>query len=1202
MGDGSNDERKPSGTNDWIQVMSGVEARAIVEAAVRRELFGPNAIEERRGRPIDCSSGVVSFATKEESYGRFYDQNTGQEVLSQGDPLHRYGVGVLYPGASVAESESDSGSRPLAELSDDAPIPGLSSQSAEPTEAPPLLSGNLHDDTDTVDSDDFDLADANKFKPSAMAVSFKCRLAQEGGFKIVVQGAYYDKLSVHLPMYANPLYWWVRRPFVLEGLADQSAMLADRRRTPVKMTPADNSPFPRVFPSIELFSRPVPGDLNKSVRLVTIAVSNPTVSAGPESALFQMGFSVEAIGDSAIEPYPEGVHRVHDPEEQSLDLLYRKRLTYGIGHGCAATWDDTQVGPVTVVVAEPMPAYEVPSITPELFVHDESGDRRPVDVSMRDLALGLPEGHAQVELILDLYERWIRNRQKEAEGLPDGYKPTAERHLGLCREALRRMRFGWSMVKPGGDRVATRAFQLMNEAMLYQQLRSRLDLRPVRRKSDDTLEVVGEHPSISPLDTLEVPRGRGNWRPFQIAFILATLPELVERSDPHRAMVDLIFFPTGGGKTEAYLGASALSLLSRRLRNPNDAGTDTLMRYTLRLLTTQQFQRAASLICVLEDMRSKNEAALGASRFGIGIWLGRASTPNTWKQATEALSGMQRRSDAQNQFLLLKCPWCGAQMGPQKQARSKAHIDIPGYVQVGKKVSLRCVDRQCRFAGQVGPDSRRAELPVHVVDEDIYDTRPSIIIGTVDKFAMLAWQPKAQALFGIGPDGSRAVSPPGLIVQDELHLISGPLGSMVGLYEPVIDDLCTDKRGTSPIVPKIVASTATARRYEEQILGLFGRGLGQVAIFPPHGLEEGRSFFAEPETLPDGTRAPGRRYLGVFSASLGSMQTVQVRVAAATLQVARNLPTNDRDGYWTNLNFLNSLRELGNTVSLLQSDVPDYLTGLRHRDGLLDPRWPRPFGTMELTSRRRNDEIPKAIERLQLAWDDPQSVDICLASNIIEVGIDIDRLGLMTIVGQPKTTAQYIQVSGRVGRQPSVSPGLVITIYGAAKPRDRSHFERFQTYHQRLYAQVEPTSVTPFSVPVLRRALHGAIVACIRQSSRAILEPNPFPRAEFDEAARLLRERAVIADPPTLGDVDSEIKRRARQWGSWERTNWSANAFDGDPNQGLMRFAGTLPALNSKATVWDIPTSMRNVDAECSLQITLAYAQEDGARIEGDGE
>jgi hypothetical protein len=248
---------------------------------------------------------------------------------------------------------------------------------------------------------------------------------------------------------------------------------------------------------------------------------------------------------------------------------------------------------------------------------------------------------------------------------------------------------------------------------------------------------------------------------------------------------------------------------------------------------------------------------------------------------------------------------------------------------------------------------------------------------------------------------------------------------------------------------------------------------------------------------------------------------------------------------------------------------------------------------MELTSRRRSDEIPKAIEQLQVAYGDPSCIDICLASNIIEVGIDIDRLGLMTIIGQPKTTAQYIQVSGRVGRRPAVSPGLVIMLYGAAKPRDRSHYERFRTYHQRLYAQVEPTSVTPFATPVLRRALHAATVAYIRQVE-PMIDPYPFPREEYEQAIALLHDRAMIVDPDEVVVLERLADARAKQWDIWERTKWSANVPGGDPQQGLMRYAGTLPDLDSKATIWDIPTSMRNVDAECQLEISTAYIRADG--------
>ena len=1153
--------------------MSGLEARQIIEASVRRELFGPSDDEPPIGTPIDCSSGTIHFESQEASRGQFHDATTLQEILTQSSPLRRYGIGMLHGGATqrgTAVSNDGVGT----DDTDIAWVSGLS-HSDETLDGPAVeVKGVLRHDE--ADSDDFDLTDANTFKPSAMAVSIKCRVPSSGSLRIRLRGAHYDRIVVHIPGLNRPLDWWLRRPFEFVGSVPGHVLLAETHRLKtISMAPTGEPP--RLSPTTQVYSRPVPGESEPELRLVTIAVANQAAAAGPANVLFQMGFSATAQDGLLIEAYPEIEQPDGDHEQLSIDLLYRNKRTYAIGHGCAAGWGQASEGTAPWVSAEPLPAYEVVSLTPNVYVTDKAGNRTAVTVSMAALAEGKQEGRDQVDSVLTLYEEWIDQQEALIPDLLPRFQKTAMRHIELCRAALQRMHTGWQLVD--SSQIAKRAFQLANQAMLFQQVRSRLPLREVERDRNDILRPKGVHPEPA------VQPGQGNWRPFQIAFILASLPELVEPQRASRSIVDLIFFPTGGGKTEAYLGASAISLLARRLRDPSDAGTDTLMRYTLRLLTAQQFLRAASLICVLEDIRSKFPDDFGETPFGIGIWLGGNSTPNTWKRAQGVLGQLRRNPQAQNLFLLLRCPWCGAQMGTKPRRGSGQ--DVIGYEQVGKRVVLRCVDPACRFAGRKG-------LPVHVVDDDIYDIRPSIVIGTVDKFAMMAWRPMARRLFGLGNDGQREVSPPSLIIQDELHLISGPLGSMVGLYEPVIDDLCTDHRPELPVPPKIIASTATIRRYEEQIGGLFGRD--QVALFPPHGLEEGHSFFAEPATQSDGSPEPGRQYLGIMSASLGSMQTVQVRVAAATLQGATEVPEEDRDGYWTNLNFLNSLRELGNTVSLLQSDVPDYLTGLRRRDEI-NPRWPRHI--MELTSRRRSDEIPRAIEQLEVQYGTQGCVDICLASNIIEVGVDIDRLGLMTIVGQPKTTAQYIQVSGRIGRRADVSPGLVITIYGAAKPRDRSHYERFRTYHQSLYAQVEPTSVTPFATPVLRRALHAAAVSYIRQvAPRAT--PHPFPKSDYDAAIALLRERAEFIDHDEVATLDRMARVRAQQWDSWERTEWEANAIGGDPKQGLMRFAGTLPDLDSRATIWDVPTSMRNVDAECQLRISLAYSRQDAGSEEGE--
>ncbi|WP_194906180.1 helicase-related protein [Catenulispora rubra] len=1160
--------------------MSGVEARATVEAAVRRELFGPPLAEPPRGKPLDCSSGTVHFEKREDSWGLWHDGSSGQEILTESDPLRRYGVGILHSGAqargTTLAAEPPIDSDPEEELMG---VTGLSS-SEEPLSGPiveidvPAAAATRGN----ADSDDFDLTDANSFKPSAMAVSFQCDAVAGGSLAVTITGAYYDRIAADFPGIRKPRPWWVRRPFKLTGKIPSEVLLQKTNRLiTVPLAPADRF---RVVPTLQLFSRPGPGQsAGSAFRLVTMAVLNTAPGTGPSSALFQMGFRADSEGGLRITPYPDVEQYGPDEEEQSIALLYRNQRTYAIGHGCAADWSVERAQTVSAIWADPLPTYEVVSLTPDIYVSTGDGSREAVTVSMHELATSTEIGRRQVETVLRLYEDWIAAREAEISSLLPRFQPAAQRHVRLCRETLDRMSEGWRLATK--DPIAVRAFQLANQAMLDQQLRSNFNRREVERTKDGRLRVAGPHPTPAPVP------GKGNWRPFQLAFLLTSLPELIDRARPSRSTVDLIFFPTGGGKTEAYLGASAISLLARRLRDKDDVGTDTLMRYTLRLLTAQQFLRAAALVCVLEDIRSEHEDELGKASFSIGIWLGGSSTPNSREQALENLRQLRRNSSSQNKFLLLRCPWCGTQMGPKPGGKDGQ--DVIGYQQVGKSVEFRCLDNDCRFGG-------RRKLPVYVVDQDIYDKQPSIVIGTVDKFAMLAWRPEARAIFGLAADGTREVSPPGLIIQDELHLISGPLGSMAGLYEPVIDDLCTDKRGAAPIPPKIIASTATIRGYESQIKGLFGRE--KIALFPPQGLEEGHAFFAEPAALDDGTPAPGRRYLGVMSASLGSTQTVQVRVAAATLQGAAAIPDADRDGYWTNLNFLNSLRELGNTVSLIQSDIPDYLTGLRRREALASPRWPRIL--MELTSRRRSDDIPKAIEQLQLNYGEASCVDICLASNIIEVGVDIDRLGLMTMVGQPKTTAQYIQVSGRVGRHAD-RPGLVITIYGAAKPRDRSHYERFRTYHQQLYAQVEPTSMTPFALPVLRRAMHAAAISYIRQTSDHKLAPYPFPQHLYDEAVELLRNRAAIADKDEIPALERMQRKRAQEWSKWERTEWSANAFDGDPIQGLMRYAGTLPDLKAQATMWDIPTSMRDVDAECQLEISRDYNQEEVAAAEEEG-
>jgi hypothetical protein len=1126
----------------------------------------------------------IHFPDEEAARGPWHDASTGEEVLFTSTPIQRYGIAVLYPQGQPPEDEL-------------AGVTGLPSDDDVDEDRV----GDIDEVTAVgaeADAYDFDLSDANAYQPSAMGITFQVMARPGGVLSITVEAAAYERFRISVEGAKHERTWWVRRPFILTArLSADQLLAADQRLSAV---PVDGDCAGRLRLELQAFVRPIPNEEDPQARLVTLVAVNTTSADGPDSCAFQVGFKASVESGMTIPPYPSPTTPDStDSEEASIALLYRNRMTFAVGHGCAANWEETGGRTANWVSADPMPTFEVPSLTPDILVLGPDGAQRPLQVSMHELAEGTDVGNEQVSAVLNAYGDWIADRQRDIDDLEERYRDAARDNLKDCADALARMRAGWALAQSDKHPTAQRAFRLANRAMLRQQLRSRLPRRPVTLTKDGFFKVEGSAPTIS-----EKPES-AYWRPFQIAFLLAALPDLVDDTSPTRNLVDLIFFPTGGGKTEAYLGAAAVSILSRRLRehgiepgggpdgvapaHNRSGGTDVLMRYTLRLLTAQQFIRAAALTCVLEDIRSTS-SDLGQEPISIGIWLGGETTPNQWDKAVQKLSRMRTDARAENPFLLLRCPWCGAQMGPIPTGTQKPANQIAGYFKVGPRVVMRCVDEGCRF-------SRGTNLPVHVVDEDIYETRPTLVIGTVDKFAMLAWKPEARSLFGLDRDGAREYDPPGLVIQDELHLISGPLGSMVGLYEPVIEDLCTVDRGSGPIRPKIIASTATIRRYKKQVKDLYGRE--NVAVFPPQGLEEGRSFFAEPATLADGSPAPGRLYLGVMSASLGSTQMVQTRVAAATLEGALALPEEKRDGYWTNLNFLNSLRELGNTVSLLRSDIPDYLTAFWKREGIepASVRWPR--NIMELTSRRRSDEIPKAIQELETQYGHPNVIDVCLASNIIEVGVDIDRLALMTIVGQPKTTAQYIQVSGRVGRKWGTAPGLIITIYGAAKPRDRSHYERFASYHQRLYAQVEPTSVTPFALPVLLRALHGAAVSRLRQTSAVDLPVYPFPSHPFDEAMDLIRARAELVDSGELQAFDRVRDRRRREWAEWERTKWDASPLYGDPLQGLMRFPGTRSVAGAKVPVWDVPSSMRSVDAECMVRVSTRYAQENA---EGEGD
>jgi hypothetical protein len=867
-----------------------------------------------------------------------------------------------------------------------------------------------------------------------------------------------------------------------------------------------------------------------------------------------------------------------DPETRAMAMIYRKEVEFAVGHGVSvhaevAPEDTNQAVTISTRV---IPAVEVPIVTAPTAA-DIPG-LATVVLDMKELAETEPPAlEAKVGGLVAAYRGWIAEQttriDDEASGLA-GYRDAAREAMQRCTAALGRIEAGLAFLRTSSRAAA--AFRFMNRAMWQQRIHG---VYAERRRRGESIT----------LDAVDVPSNR-SWFPFQLAFILLNLPALTdlhhpERADTQAAIADLLWFPTGGGKTEAYLGLAAYAMATRRLQGPvagrsGEQGVAVLMRYTLRLLTLQQFQRAATLLCACEAIRrgvvADGDLHLGETPFRIGLWVGQRTTPNTTEQSAEAVKqsrGQFRATVAGGSgspAQLTNCPWCSSPIDPGRQIRVETATSGRG------RTIIYCGDPlgQCPFSERQAPDEG---LPVVVVDEEIYRLLPAMLVATVDKFAQMPWNGLTQMLFGQvesicsrhgfrSPEMEDADShpargsypaakttpcnllrPPDLIIQDELHLISGPLGTLVGLYETAVDRLATWEVDGNLVRPKVIASTATIRRAADQVHALFVR---QVAVFPPHGLDAADNFFARQRPS---DAYPGRRYLGICAPGR-RLKAVLIRVYVAFLAAAQQLYERygrAADPWMTLVGYFNAMRELGGMRRLVDDDIR---TRLGRADKLGLARRVISYETVdELTSRKGGTEIPEVLDTLEAPFDPAleakrremqkrgqskglprKPLDVLLATNMLSVGVDVRRLGLMVVAGQPKTTAEYIQATSRVGR---AAPGLVCTVLNWVRPRDLSHYERFEHYHATFYKHVEALSVTPFAPRAIDRGLAALLVACIRlmgtefnENLRAsrIDRQHPFVRAAIEQVVRraqLVGQGAAVAEL-----VRSELEQRLDLW------------------------------------------------------------------------
>ena len=1011
--------------------------------------------------------------------------------------------------------------------------------------------------------------------------------------------------------------------------------------------------------------------------------------------LFQTRLDVDAGGRAVFLPVRDILTDVSadlsDAEEARLALQYRDRLEFAVGRTCSADWTVAAgARRATQVRTEWIPT----STTPQT-------DAATVDGALLDmtaLATATPDQlRAGLTPIIEAYGAWLGRQRSAIAALPDHLRPTAEEVVEEAAQVHASLAVGLDHLLASSD--AQRCFSFMNRVMADQRVHSQI---AEERQKDPGLPLAAAE------ERVRAKAFPHHWRVFQLAFILLQIPALTEpalarRSDAERAKVELLFFPTGGGKTEAYLGLAAYAFAIRRLQGvvptpdgPLDggAGVTVLMRYTLRLLTSQQFQRATALVCAAEMARLEDPGTWGSEPFRIGLWVGSAVSPKRVSEAAEKLKALKDRSAPETApypaLQTTRCPWCGNPL---------SYKDVRVDTTEGR-VRVYCPDplASCPFSegGEVADG-----IPVLITDEEIYRLVPAFVIATVDKLARLAREGQAAALFGHvarrcerhgyvpqldvrgscdddsckvkdshpaknGMSPARVVAtgrlrPPDLIIQDELHLITGALGTTVGLSEVAVDVMTTwrftgaDGR-TRSVRPLIVASSATVRNARAQVRGLYGRGL---TVFPPQVLSASDTFFSTEKPV-DGSH-PGRLYLGLSTTGVkltnAEIQTAQVLMAAGQLLLDRAGAA--ADPYMTLVGYFSATRELAGMARYIQDDIQTALA-----KGLPGSRLPRRYGNAmpgiklgELTSRIDSTTITATLGSMALPFDPAvhstaareesarrfraghrpasrpgeQPFDAVLATSMLQVGVDVSRLGLMLIVGQPKNTAEYIQASSRVGRDAS-RPGLVVTLGNWARPRDLAHYEQFRHFHETFYSQVEPLSVTPFSTTSLERGLDGLLVAAAR-----VLTATDSPASSLGpehSAGNILRQREAMnrlaraiasriehsgADDPRSRVVDLVRKRLEDRIGQWERrakdADDEANAprtetgrhlvyersMQADGFLDLIRSAeSTGPRSRRGGAPFVVANSMREVQPEINLLVSpdparLAWPEPDEA-------
>lgn len=931
--------------------------------------------------------------------------------------------------------------------------------------------------------------------------------------------------------------------------------------------------------------------LLQNTNIKKVYVDKKDSSSKPEEFLFQAEMKIKADG---IVPYTQPHISVIDDEEYSLnEELYRDVPVYGKGVNCAVIWDQDNDNKPLWVKTTYFPRQKATAYSPETEYDTTNNACDVYDLSIWS-------GRSKDEVITRL-----KNVASDYSDWHDSPKRDC-RNVDVLKKVLEEQEEFKTRLEENIEYLATNerafnCFKIANTAMYIQMCIARDE----KFKKNRDLSVFNETGSFFNQgawdyfkDCKWAEEDRPKYRPFQLAFLVMNIKSTFEPDDPYRKdNVDLIWFPTGGGKTEAYLALTALTIAERRTSGEKDvSGVSVIMRYTLRLLTAQQFERASFLICALEYLRRelKNYQGLNLSLdspdqdvpITLGMWIGSGATPNEIKKLSEwpykdLFSA--KEMPAFNPFPVAYCPWCGCKL---TTVNSKGDF-VHGY---NKNGEIKCLNNNCAY---------HHGLPIYFIDEQLYNNPPTLLFATVDKFAQLNSSEKGQ-MFGAGTNRRR----PDLIIQDELHLISGPLGSLVGMYETMIEEICTDRRNGSIRMPKIVASTATTRNTINLIKQLYTR---RVRTFPVSGISHKNNFFSH--ALPESEWK--RLYVGLAPTGHSAVE-LEIRSIAAELVAKEKLISEylqdksvdledkvsvynvlsdpdikgtlkkDLDNYWSLVLYYVNLKSLGRTHSRIGEEIlstaesmRQYLPCYPSLNFIIDGCQNR---ATEFTSRQESSKIKELLvsaeSPTEISISEQNNIhvkscmDIIQATNMISVGIDISRWNVMFMNGQPLTTAEYIQSSSRVGRS---THGLVVNLYNSLRNRELSYYENYISYHKQFYKFVEPLSVSSFT-PATFEKLMANLYLCYMGAIKSYDRPNNVVKEDVSALKVILKRRNSSISPDYV--LDDMIEKGIDK----------INKFFTDPNRINSTFK---EILNNRADLIDfkIMSSLRDIETNTYIKL-----------------